>query len=147
MDSRKLSKVEMGAVWKCPKCKRSFARKGQRHACGTGKRSDILRDRPDSVIRIYKSIESFVKSLGPVEFVTRERYALLRSIRIFSDLVIMTDAVRIASHLERKINDPIFFKVVRDRKHVTHVAKLQSEEDFKSIKAYLKEAYQFSLRA
>jgi hypothetical protein len=136
----------MATTWKCPKCKRSFARKGQRHACGTGKRNDILRNRPDSIVRIYESIESFAKSLGPVEFVTRERYALLRSIRIFADLVVMTDAIRIAIHLGRKSDDPIFFKVVSDRKKVTHVAKLQSQGEFRAIKPYLKEAYKSSLR-
>jgi hypothetical protein len=36
-------------------------------------------------------------------------------------LVIMSDAVRVAIHLERKVNDPLFIKVVEDRKKVTHV--------------------------
>ncbi len=136
----------MAVAWKCPKCKRSFARKSQRHACGTGNRNDILRNRPDSVVRIYKSIESFVKTLGPVEFVTRERYALLRSVRIFADLVIMADAVRVAIHLGKKCSDPIFFKVVSDRNKFTHVTKLQNEKEFSAIKPYLKQAYQWSLK-
>lgn len=135
----------MVVVWKCPKCKRSFARKSQRHACGTGKRSDILRNRPDEVVRIYQSIESFVKTLGSVEFVTRDRYALFRSVRIFADLVIMTDAVRVAVHLGEKSDNPIFFKVVSDRKKFTHVAKLQKQKEVATIKPYLKKAYKLSL--
>ena len=133
------------ATWKCPRCARSFTQKNQRHACGTGDRSDVLRNRPDSIVRLYGMVEAFAKSLGSIEVVARERYVLLRSVRIFADLVIMADAVRIAIHLQRKVNDPIFFKVARDARHVTHVAKLQSQQDFSAIKPYLREAYQASL--
>ena len=131
--------------WKCPRCARSFTQKNQRHACGTGDRSDVLRNRPNSIVRLYRLVETFAKSLGPVEIVARERYVLLRSVRIFADLVIMVDAVRIAIHLKRTVKDPIFFKVGTDARHVTHVAKLCTQKDFSAIKSYLKEAYQASL--
>jgi hypothetical protein len=136
-----------GATWKCPVCGRAFTQKNQRHACGTGDRSAVLRDRPQAIVRLYAKVEKFAKALGPIEIVARERYVLLRSVRIFADLVIMTDAVRIALHLRRQLNQPIFFKVGKSdkNKHVTHVAKLQTEHDFNAIKPYLREAYEVSL--
>jgi hypothetical protein len=94
---------------------------------------------------LYNLVEAFARSLGPIEVVARERYVLLRSVRIFADLVIMADAVRIAIHLKRKVTDPIFFKVGADARHVTHVAKLHTQKDFAAIKPYLKEAYRASL--
>lgn len=112
--------------WTCPKCKRSFTRKNQRHACGTGNRSEVLRNRPGGLVALYDSVESFAKSLGSIEIVARKRYVLLRTVRIFADLVIMTDAVRIAIHLGRRIDDPIFFKVGSDETKVSHVAKLRT---------------------
>ncbi len=133
------------ALWACPRCGRSFTRTNQRHACGTGDRTDVLRNRAESVVRLYASIEAFAKSLGSIEIVARERYVLLRSVRIFTDLVIMSDAVRVAVHLRDRVDDPIFFKVVRNDKTVTHVAKLQTDEDFDAIKPYVKQAYDFSL--
>lgn len=133
------------AVWKCPQCRRAFSRINQRHACGTGDRSQVLRNRPESVVRLYTLVEQFAHSLGRVEIVARERYVLFRSRRIFVDLVIMTDAVRIAVHLRRKVDDPIFFKVVSDDRQVTHVAKLQTEKDFDAIIRHVKAAYDFSL--
>ena len=117
----------------------------QRHACGTGDSRSVLRNRPAALVRVYGLVEAFVKTLGMVEIVARERYVLLRSVRIFADLVIMTDAVRIAIHVRRKLEDAIFFKVVSDGKKVTHVAKLLTEADFKRVKPYLKEAYAVSL--
>ena len=107
----------------------------------------MLRNRPDSLVQLYAAIESFAKSLGPIEIVARDRYVLLRSVRIFADLVIMSDAVRIAIHLRRKLDDPLFFKVVSDAKKVTHVAKLQTKQEFTVIRAYLKEAYNVSIEA
>jgi hypothetical protein len=66
-------------------------------------------------------------------------------VRIFADMVIMKDAVRIAIHLHREVKDPHFIKVVQDSRQVTHVAKLQTPQEFAAIKRYLKEAYDASL--
>ena len=106
----------------------------------------MLRDRPESLVRIFSALEAFAQSLGPVEIVARERYALLRSNRIFADLVIMTDAVRVAIHLGRRLAEPIFFKIVDDGKKFSHVAKLRTADELSVIRPYLREAYQFSLR-
>lgn len=133
-------------MWACSQCKRKFTRVNQRHACGTGDSGQVLRNRPESVVQLYTAIEAFARSLGPIEVVARERYVLLRSARIFADLVIMSDAVRIALHLGRQLDLPIFFKVVADRRLVTHVAKLHALADFDPLRPLLREAYDFSLQ-
>jgi hypothetical protein len=132
-------------TWKCPECRRSFARKGQRHACGTGDRSQVLRNRPESVVATYEALEAIAQSLGRIEIVARERYVLLRTTRIFADLVLMSDAVRVAVHLGREVASPLFVKVVADQRHVTHVAKLTTAADAERIRPYLAEAYAYSL--
>jgi hypothetical protein len=70
---------------------------------------------------------------------------LFRSKRIFADLVVMKDALRVAIHLNRRVKDQIFFKIGADRKHVTHVAKLRDEKDLSLVKSYLQEAYALSI--
>ena len=135
----------MTSTWRCSKCKRQFTRKNQRHACGTGNRAGVLRNRPPRLIELYAALESFANSLGPVEFVTRERYVLLRSNRIFADLRVMSDALRLAIHLGRKAENRLFIKVGADRKHVTHVVKLQHMEELEAMKPYLREAYEYSI--
>ena len=131
--------------WHCPKCRRKFTRKNQRHACGTGERADVLRNRPPELVELYAALESFVKTLGAVEFVTRERYVLMRSTRIFADLTVTIDALRLAIHLSRTVKHPLFVKVASDRKQVTHVARLHSVDDLKALKPFLREAYEFSI--
>jgi predicted transport protein len=135
----------MTTGWACPKCKRRFTRKNQRHACGTGDRAEVLRNRPSEVVELYTALEKFAKSLGAVEVVARERYVLLRSKRIFADLVVMTDALRLAIHLPRKVENKLFLKVVSDRRQVTHVAKLHDLKELESMKPFLREAYEFSV--
>jgi predicted transport protein len=133
------------ATWACPKCKRRFTRKNQRHACGTGDGAGVLRNRPPQVVAAYTALEKFVRSLGAVELVARERYVLFRSKKIFADAVIMTDAVRLAIHLPQKIESDLFIKVVADRRHVTHVAKLHDASTLEALMPLLKQAYEHSM--
>ena len=140
------SEQQATSRWMCPKCGRSFTQVNQRHACGTSDGRDVLRNRPESVVRTYAAIEEFVKSFGEIEIVARNRYVLFRSARIFADLNILTDGVRAAIHLERRVSDPCFVKVVEGRNKVTHVVKLQSATDVDAIREYLKEAYEASLK-
>jgi predicted transport protein len=136
----------MAESWTCPKCARSFTREHQRHACGTGSRQQVLRGRSPQVVATYRALEEAVTALGNVEIVARERYVLFRSKRIFADVVIMAEAVRLAIHLQRQVEHRAFIKVVADRRHVTHVAKLTSVQHVAELRALLKEAYESSLR-
>jgi hypothetical protein len=133
-------------LWICPRCKRRFTRVNQRHACGTGDRAAVLKKRPPEIVQLFEALERFAKSLGAVEFVARERYVLLRTQRIFTDLVIMSDALRVAIHLPRKAANPLFVKVAAAPRHVTHVAMLRRPEELETLKPFLREAYQYSRR-
>lgn len=132
-------------MWTCPECDRSFTRANQRHACGTGERSAVLRDRPAHLVALYEHVEAFATSLGPVECVTRERYTLFRSRRVFADAVIMTDALRLALHLGRRVQHSAFIKVVEDGSQVTVVAKLRQLDELDAMLPFLREAYEHSL--
>jgi hypothetical protein len=132
-------------MWTCPKCRRQFTRRNQRHACGTGDRAEVLRNRPPEIVAVYAALETFVKTLGPVEFVSRDRYVLLRTTRIFTDMVMMSDAVRVAIHLPRRVAHQAFIKVAADRRQVTHVAKLYTVSDLDAMKPFIREAYTWSV--
>jgi predicted transport protein len=136
----------MASVWICPRCKRQFTRTNQRHACGTGDRARVLANRPREVVDLYEALESFVRTFGRVEFVMRERYVLLRTDRIFTDLVIQPDAVRIAIHLPRKAESVLFIKVAVGPRHVTHVARIREIADIETLKPLIREAYEHSKR-
>ncbi|HKO50515.1 MAG TPA: DUF5655 domain-containing protein [Polyangiaceae bacterium] len=134
----------MTGTWACPRCKRVFARKSQRHACGTGDRSQVLNNRPASLVRLYAELERFVEALGNVEIVARERYVLFRTTRIFADLTVRTDSLRLVIHLTRRAQHALFEKVVSDRRHVSHVVTLKGRLELEEMKPFLREAHQHS---
>src|SRR5258708_24518737 len=85
-------------AWSCPKCGRAFTQMNQRHACSTGNRSEVLRNRPDSLVRLYDSRGAFAQSLAKVEIVAQQRDVLLRSQRISAALLALTDALPVSVH-------------------------------------------------
>jgi hypothetical protein len=96
---------------------------------------------------LYDSLEKTLESLEGVEIVTRDRYALFRTTRIFADLVFMRDALRLAIHLNRRVSSPLFFKVGRGSNgRVTHVAKLHDAAELRAVEPYLVEAYHLTQR-
>jgi len=76
-----------------------------------------------------------------VEVVTRNRYALFRTTRIFVDLTVMRDALRVVIHLQRKVSAPCFIKIGEGDKRVSHVALVRTDEDLRTIEPFLREAF------
>ena len=135
----------MTAAWACPDCKRRFSRENQRHACGTGDLSQVLRNRPAALLALYAELEDFLRTLGDVEVVARERYVLFRRARIFADLNVMLDSLRLVIHLPGRAEHALFEKVVSDRRHVSHVVKLHDARELREMKPFLRAAYRAAL--
>ncbi len=128
-------------TWKCPRCHRSFRQVNQRHACGVGGAAALLKDRPPELAGLYRKFEATINAFGVVEVVTRNRYALFRTTRIFTDLTVTRDALRVVIHLGRKVSAPCFIKIGESNKRVAHVAFVRTDEDLRTIKPFLLEAY------
>ena len=127
--------------WQCTKCHRTFRQTNQRHACGVGSPATLLKDRPPELAGLYRELEATIKGFGDVEVVRRSRYALFRTTRIFTDLTVTRDALRVAIHLGRRVNAPYFVKIGEGDKRVSHVALVRNDEDFRTIKPFLREAF------
>jgi hypothetical protein len=127
--------------WVCRKCGRVFRQTNQRHACGVGDAERLLKDRPKSLAELYHKLESTVRGFGAVEVVTRDRYALFRTTRIFADLTVTRDALRVVVHLSRQVNDPHFVNAGPSGKRISHVAFVATQRDLRAILPYLREAY------
>ena len=135
----------MSKLWTCPKCKRVFRQINQRHSCGVGDKSSLLRGRSPALARLYDELEKVVMACDGVEIVYRDKVALFRTSRIFADLVMMKNALRLAVHLKREVKEPLFFKVLKDRGQVSHVAKIRRDEELRLVLPYLFEAHRVSV--
>ena len=131
--------------WVCPRCERSFRQVNQRHACGVGSAAAILKNRPVAITDLYRKLETTVKGFGEVEVVTHDRYALFRTTRIFADLTVMRDALRVVVHLGRKVSAPCFIKVGQSGKRVSHVVLVRNAGELRTIMPFLREAFDLSV--
>lgn len=105
----------------------------------------MLKGKPEPLVKLYQTMEKDMKAWGGVEIVSKKRYALFRTTRVFADLVFMKDALRLAILLDREVKDPLFFKIQRLSAHrIGHVAKVRSPAELRAVQRYLKEAYRFA---
>jgi len=131
--------------WACPRCDRTFRQVNQRHACGVGNVASLLRDRPQALTDLYRKLEATVRGFGNVEVVTRDRYALFRTTRIFADLTVMRDALRVVIHLGRKVSAPYFIKTGPSGNRVSHVALVRTAGELRTVMPFLREAFELAV--
>lgn len=127
--------------WACPRCKRSFGQVNQRHACGVGNAATLLKGRPPALCDLYGELETTVRRFGNVEVVTRDRYALFRTTRIFADLMVTRDALRVVVHLAREARAPQFVKSGPSGGRISHVAFVRTAEELRVVMPFLREAF------
>ena len=132
-------------TWACPACNRTFRQVNQRHACGVGSAATLLKGRPPALADLYRKLETAVRSFGEVEVVTRDRYALFRTTRIFADLTVMWDALRVVVHLGRKVSAPCFIKTGANGNRVSHVVLVRTAEDLRTVMPFLREAFDLAV--
>jgi hypothetical protein len=131
--------------WACPRCHRAFRQVNQRHACGVGSAATLLKGRPPALAALYRTLETAVTSFGEVEVVTRDRYALFRTTRIFADLTVMKDALRVVVHLAREVGAPCFVKIGPSGKRVSHVALVRTPRELRTVMPFLHEAFDLAV--
>jgi Domain of unknown function (DUF5655) len=123
-----------------------FAKANQRHACGVGSPGSLLKGRSPGLTVLYQSLETTVRSFGEVETVTRNRYALFRTTRIFTDLTVMRDALRVVIHLGRRAVAPCFVKIGPSGRRISHVALVRDAEALRAITPFLREAFDLAVK-
>ena len=80
-----------------------------------------------------------------MEVVTRDRYALFRTTRIFADLTVMRDALRVVIHLGRKVSAPYFIKSGPSGNRVSHVALVRNAAELRNVMPFLREAFDLAM--
>jgi predicted transport protein len=110
-----------------------------------GSAATLLKNRPPALTDLYRKLETSVKGFGKVEVVTRDRYALFRTTRIFADLTVMRDALRVVVHLDRKVSAPFFIKTGSSGNRVSHVVLVRTAEDLRTVMPFLREAFDLAV--
>ncbi|HXO40216.1 MAG TPA: DUF5655 domain-containing protein [Thermoanaerobaculia bacterium] len=66
---------------------------------------------------------------------------MFRTTRIFADLTVTRDALRVVVHLGRKVSAPHFIKVGPSGNRVSHVALVRTAGDLRTVMPFLREAF------
>lgn len=67
--------------WICPTCKRSYAKKNQSHSCAVKSQEEHLKGKDENVIKTFRALLKFTKSLGKNVKVRYVKNAVLASSR------------------------------------------------------------------
>ena len=105
----------------------------------------MLTSRPPALADLYRKLETTVKRFGDVEVVTRDRYALFRTTRIFADLTVTRDALRVVVHLGRKVSATYFIKIGLSGNRVSHVVFVRTAGDLRKVMPFLREAFDLAV--
>ena len=104
----------------------------------------MLKNRREEVVALFAALERQVKSIGPVEFIARERYVILRSRHIFADVIVLADGLRLVIHLPRMARHPLFKRIVADRQWVSHTAKVRKVTELEQLQPFLRAAWEYA---
>ena len=106
MSPRIIRKKAVGASpWKCPRCRRSFARKGQWHSCETRKLEEHFRGRDPHLRGIFDEIVRRLRKLGPVEVDPVKTSINLTAPHHFGAVTVRGNFLRLGFLSEERIED------------------------------------------
>jgi len=130
-------------LWKCPRCKRSFANKNQSHFCGTHDLEHHFEGKADEVREIYEAFLKAIQRRGHVT-VLPEKTRIAFQVRMsFAQLTTRSKWVDGHVVLARRFEHPRFRKVetFSPRNHVHYFRLTSVAEVDEEVESWLAEAY------
>ena len=130
-------------LWKCPRCKRSFANKNQSHFCGKHDLEHHFEGKADEVREIYEAFLKAIQRCGPVT-VLPEKTRIAFQVRMsFAQLTTRSKWVDGHVVLARRFEHPRFRKIetFSARNHVHYFRFVSAAEVDDEVERWLAEAY------
>lgn len=131
------------ALWRCPKCRRSFANRNQTHSCAKLGVTDHFRGKPPGIRALYDCVVREIKAIGPVKVLKEKTRIAFRVRMSFAQLTPRQKWIDGHVVLARRLESPRFRKVetfsARNHLHafrLTHPGEIDAE-----FRGWLREAY------
>jgi len=130
-------------LWRCPRCRRTFANRNQSHACGRSKLASHFAGKPKTVRAIFDKLLTVAKKNGPIT-VLPEKTRIAFHVRMsFAAFVIRRNWVDGHVILSRRLENPRFRRIetFSPRNHL-HAFRFTSVEEIDAeVAAWFAEAY------
>ena len=130
-------------MWKCPKCKREFAKKGQSHSCTVYPLANHFKNKEFAKALYDDLLEKLTKKAGKIKVESLPCCIHFVSSYSFGAAYALRDGIRVHFSLRRKIGSTRiskYAKVASNRFMYSVDIKEKSEIDSELI-GWLKEAY------
>ena len=131
-------------LWRCPRCRRSFANRNQSHACGRHSLAGHFRGKEPQVRAMYDAVVAAIRSIGPVR-VLPEKTRIAFQVRMsFAQVTPRRRWLDGHVVLARRVDHPRFRKVetFSPRNHL-HAFRLERLSDIdEEFRGWLREAYE-----
>ena len=133
----------MKALWRCSKCKRTFANRNQSHSCGTITTLDSHFRNREHARELFDAVAAEVKRCGPARVLAEKTRIAFHRRMSFLSIVVRKERLLLGFVFARRIEDPRFDKIEsyspRNHWHRLPIAKV-SDVDAK-VRAWIAEAY------
>jgi hypothetical protein len=130
-------------LWRCPKCRRSFANRNQSHACGRHSLEHHFQGKRPEIRALFDAVVAAVKRIGPVS-VLPEKTRIAFQVRMsFAQVTPRQQWLDGHVVLARRLDSPRFRRIdtISARNHV-HVFRLRDVSEIDDeFRAWLTEAY------
>ena len=131
------------ALWKCPRCKRTFANRNQTHTCGLHDLESHFRDKPPEIRALYDAVLAEVQALGPVTVLPEKTriafYVRMSFAQVTPKMGWLDGHVVLARRLEHPRFRSIQTFSPRNHLHTFRITQLADVDD--DFRAWLAEAY------
>lgn len=132
------------AGWICPKCSRTFARKGQRHECAPAMTlAEYFATGPEREQPIFEAVLAHLETLGPMHVEPLSVGIFIKSAGSFVELRPMVRWVALLFPMSSRIDHPrIARKPILSGHRLYHAVNLQDASDVDNqVRTWLKESY------
>ena len=116
-------------LWTCKKCGRKFSRKNQPHTCTLLKPEDHIKNKPNEIQELYKTLVSKLNRLIPVRLDAISFAINMKGKRNFGMLFISNRNIKVEFHLNYKLDDPRIVKSAKYNKKCSHIVYINKLED------------------
>ncbi len=135
-------------LWTCPRCKRKFAARNQRHACGRWTVGQRFAGRPRELRGLFDAFLKLLRESGPVRLHPAKTRIGFVARMTFANMTVMKDRLRVGLILSRRVESPRWVKVERyGPRCFGHYFNLTSSDDLDDeLRGLAAEAYRVGMQ-
>jgi hypothetical protein len=135
--------------WKCPVCKKEFAKKNQSHKCEVVDIKDLFTQRDPKLFTLYKSFIASLHTIGKFAVTTSKKAITLYSParKAFLGISVRRECLDLWFWLDHRTEEfPVYKSIQTSKKKFGHFVRLYTVNDIDALMVkWIEQSYKLSL--